>query len=279
MLALLSLREGSFNINNEDLNEWFTLGMVVVLSFLQQLHFPQWQWMRRLERQKQTSSSKTNFSWVVLPYRPHWLFLRSKSLIWNRAVTAFHCSHLPFKKIAIFHLRRAFPVWPFSKGALPSNKRGLKRGQSLSGVYTFGVLFVSYFINPLWEMRVTLPGYGYCSHKSNATHSWSVQYFCVSKQCCGCRCCGFVTRRQMLMPVIAHGGCSNIVSVCTKSWVGAKSLACQGIKHASVLHLAFSAWCSMRGRFWGSFTWKYEGKGFSGSRMQISGDKLCDFHP
>ena len=113
MLALLSLREGSFNINNEDLNKWFSLGMVVMLSFLQQLHFPQWQWMRRLGRQKQTSSSKTNFSWVVLPYRPHWPFLRSKSLIWNRAVTAFHCSHLPLKKIAILHLRRAFPVLPF----------------------------------------------------------------------------------------------------------------------------------------------------------------------
>ena len=34
----------------------------------------------------------------------------------------------------------------------------------------------------------------------------------------------------MLMPVIAHGGCSNIIRVCTESWVGGKSLACQGIK-------------------------------------------------
>ena len=37
--------------------------------------------------------------------------------------------------------------------------------------------------------------------KSSATHSYHqcVRYFRVSRQCCGCRCLGFLTRPQMLM--------------------------------------------------------------------------------
>ena len=48
------------------------------------------------------------------------------------------------------------------------------------------------------------------SHKSSATHSYqSVWYFRVSKQWHGCQCLGFLTCAQMLMQVIAHGGCSD----------------------------------------------------------------------
>ena len=48
------------------------------------------------------------------------------------------------------------------------------------------------------------------SRKSSATHSYqSVWYFRVSKQWHGCQCSGFLTCAQMLMQVIAHGGCSD----------------------------------------------------------------------
>ena len=48
------------------------------------------------------------------------------------------------------------------------------------------------------------------SHKSSATLSYQrVQYFCVSKH--GCHCLGFWTCEQILMHVIAHGGCADAV--------------------------------------------------------------------
>ena len=56
----------------------------------------------------------------------------------------------------------------------------------------------------IWVMR--------SSHKSSATHSYQcVLYFHVSKQWYGCQCLGFLTRTQMLMPVIAHRGCMSTI--------------------------------------------------------------------
>ena len=47
---------------------------------------------------------------------------------------------------------------------------------------------------------------------TSATHFYqSVQYFRVSKQRYGCQYLGFLTCTQMLMPAIAHGGCTDNV--------------------------------------------------------------------
>ena len=46
------------------------------------------------------------------------------------------------------------------------------------------------------------------SRKSSAARSYQrVWYFHVSKQWYGCQCLGFLTRTQMLLHAIAHGGC------------------------------------------------------------------------
>ena len=49
-------------------------------------------------------------------------------------------------------------------------------------------------------------------HTTSATNFYQcVQHFRVSKQRYGCQCLGFLTCTQMLMPAIAHGGCTDNV--------------------------------------------------------------------
>ena len=65
------------------------------------------------------------------------------------------------------------------------------------------------------------------SFKSSATHSCQcVQHFYMSKQWYACQCWGFLMCTQVLMHVIAHGGCMDTVRVCTGSWLEGKIPCC-----------------------------------------------------
>ena len=65
---------------------------------------------------------------------------------------------------------------------------------------------------PSREIRVALPGFS--SLKSDATRfcQW-VQYFRVFKRRYSCQYLGFLSYAQMLMNAIAHGGCTDTVSL------------------------------------------------------------------
>ena len=138
----------------------------------------------------------------------------------------------------------------------PSSPGCTRAGQSVACCFFFFLLFFSvYFIAPMWEIQVTLPGEGCSSHKSSAAHS----YQCV--QCHSGRLtwgrlqqpqeqrCPFLpvcavswhSRNRMAASVwgywCAHRcwgwnrGCTDTLKrVCTLHWLGEerKKLAAQG---------------------------------------------------
>ena len=72
-------------------------------------------------------------------------------------------------------------------------------------------LVLQLLLCPMREIQVVLLGKAQ-QPLSSATHSYQcVQYFPVSKQWYGCQCLGFLTRAQMLMHAIVHGGCTDTV--------------------------------------------------------------------
>ena len=81
--------------------------------------------------------------------------------------------------------------------------------------------------------------------KCSATHSYQfVQYFRVSKHCCGCQCWGFLMCAQMLIDCTwgLYGHCK---TVCAESWLrdplGEDSYAALGLKtHISSVLWLFS---------------------------------------
>ena len=76
------------------------------------------------------------------------------------------------------------------------------------------IYFLTSFVPCGQGIWVALPGQGYSSRKSSATHSHQcVHYFrctvVMAEQWYGCQCLGFLTCSLMLMHAIAHGGCTN----------------------------------------------------------------------
>ena len=67
----------------------------------------------------------------------------------------------------------------------------------------------------------------HCSCKNSITQtSRCVQYFCVSKQWYSCQCLGFLMLAQMLMHVIAHMGCMDILRECALEAHSGRKIPC-----------------------------------------------------
>ena len=86
-------------------------------------------------------------------------------------------------------------------------------------VLSLFLFFVDYIVNPLREIRLTLPGYSYIRLRVAIPIATTVCSIFFSKLWYGCQCLGVWLCAQISIHAVVHSGCTNTVKIRAERWL------------------------------------------------------------